>query len=268
MFGIRKEGQEATSIYGTEAAQILWDHINSILSEILPEDNTQLDGLLNGMLNTANERGNEYFKLCSFALRGFVCMKGVPLTDTSICKRILPLYSVINLNEEQFDELSGSADTIMLLPMYLTTNTNIRHTKINARLSDTTYLLEITLTDQVTQITQFENSFDKLKDLWNGIFYPVQMNIMKKEGEADVLFPPYYPVKMMGVENMPDGFTIIKLIAPIYCNYGTNYKKDAKSRKEGLKNKYVGQYINKIFELMGLRMITQLDLSIYIYIYI
>ena len=249
---------------GDILAQALFCKLESAWKESQQFDlDLKLDVILNRLLEEGNKLGIEYYQLCSFILRGCIFLHGNPVARVAHNNILKPMYRSIVLNTDQLKSWTENKGNVILLSKYITTTSYIR-TFTTTPKNKSNYLLKIEFTQDIREIELFQKALDQFNDIWNGIFYPVELSMFSKfKDEFEFLFPPFYPVRVISLEIDPDhGFQIIKLLAPLYVNFGNNYVKDG-IKKEGLTKGTVENYFKKVVELMKLKMVNQIDLSNY-----
>ena len=224
----------------------------------------------NGLYPTFNEQFRKgtkeslkAFNYYAFCLRGAMASLGEYVKKTSKAFRGLDLAPRFI---KKWEEYKGE---IVLLSAY--TSTSKLLSIVDKTFSGNT-LIEFTfLEDQ----KEFVDKLDVFAKVWNGFYYPVDIHRYSKyAGEEEILFPPFYPIRIDNVihRKIPGVKReyIIQVTTPIFLNIGKWTSAIFEDRK-GLIKELEEAHCEKILSLLSNGWIKQLDFSnhtLYKYIYI
>ena len=211
--------------------------------------------MMNRMFRAGNIHGLDLFRIYAFALRGSMFLKGDPVQSDKL------VYRKLELRAEHLKIWKENIGKIVLLNGYTSTS-------MDKQIIQTTYegncIMEFMFTRNVEV---FEESLDKFNNLlWNGVYYPVDIHKYSKiKKEKEILFPPFYPIRILGVSTTDNIKYNIQIEAPIYINTGDVSKS---AWKQDMNQTLSRTYCQKLCKVISFNFIRKVDLSYYIYIYI
>eukprot|EP01022_Parablepharisma_sp_SALTPOND_P013123 TRINITY_DN1731_c0_g1_i1.p1 TRINITY_DN1731_c0_g1~~TRINITY_DN1731_c0_g1_i1.p1 ORF type:complete len:715 (-),score=60.93 TRINITY_DN1731_c0_g1_i1:6570-8714(-) len=139
-------------------------------------------------------QGFELFKNYIFCLKGGMCEKGKPILDKGKV-----VYRGLKLKREAIEEYKAKKGEIVLLAGFTPTTLKEDIVKrfINEQNTDEA-VMEITITEHSEEFNE------KIKHLGfpeeNGVFFPIDISSYSiRPSEAEILFPPFYPIKIIEV---------------------------------------------------------------------
>eukprot|EP01022_Parablepharisma_sp_SALTPOND_P025304 TRINITY_DN585_c0_g1_i3.p1 TRINITY_DN585_c0_g1~~TRINITY_DN585_c0_g1_i3.p1 ORF type:complete len:457 (-),score=69.19 TRINITY_DN585_c0_g1_i3:374-1744(-) len=162
--------------------------------------------MLNLCLRHGMAEGFKLFKEYTFCLKGSMCELGIPVIEKG-----KKLYRSLELSAELLKEYKNNQSKIVLLNAFTSTSTNIEMATKFAR--DNATIFEITLVDLDEKFDKLITEFEFPEE--NGVFFPVDISGKSRIiGEEEVLFPPFYPMKIVDVyEDKINGKPYKKVIA-------------------------------------------------------
>eukprot|EP01022_Parablepharisma_sp_SALTPOND_P025303 TRINITY_DN585_c0_g1_i2.p1 TRINITY_DN585_c0_g1~~TRINITY_DN585_c0_g1_i2.p1 ORF type:complete len:522 (-),score=68.21 TRINITY_DN585_c0_g1_i2:374-1939(-) len=162
--------------------------------------------MLNRYLRYGKAEGFKLFKEYTFCLKGSMCELGIPVIEKG-----KKLYRGLELSEKFLNEYVNNTGKIVLLNAFTSTSTSIEEATEFAR--DNPTIFEITLVDLDEEFDKFITEFKFPEE--NGVFFPVDISEKSYfSKEKEVLFPPFYPMKIVKVcEVKINGKSYKKVIA-------------------------------------------------------
>lgn len=170
----------------------------------------------NGLYKIFNQyiRYGEYVGLKLFREYLF-CLKGamVELGDPMVSKAIL--YRGLTLKKTELEQWEENKGNLALFSAFTSTSkikSQAEGFKGVALPDEVKILLKIEVTDNFSEFKTFLKKFRFIEDC--GIFYPTSIqNYSKYPAEEEVLFPAFYPFKIIDINHTPAG-AVIRLLTP------------------------------------------------------
>lgn len=182
--------------------------------------------MLNLYLRFGNPEGLELFKEYMFCLKGSMCEKGLPVIEKD-----KKLYRGLRLPAGFLEKYREQKGKIVLLNGFTSTTTDpetaMRFMNMGTNFAAT--LMELTLTDFDESFNSFIMEFGFPEE--NGVFFPVDIaKFSEYEGEKEVLFPPFYPIKILDIQTVAGDngapYNKIVISAPFCVNIAGTKVKD------------------------------------------
>ena len=239
----------------------LAERIEELSKGRLPTDiiSAYTDDGLHPMFGRAFKKGKkellDLFRLFRFALRGSMGLLGNFIDSGKI------LFRGLDLKEEHMKRWEDNLGKIVLLNGYTSTSLDKGLCVTGAFKGNC--LMEFRFTKEVEV---FEDSLDVFNKLWNGYYSPVDIHELSAfPGEREILFPPFYPIKIEEItppDLHPDSIFHIVLLVPTYINIGKGGKF---TWKWGYKmTEMVNAYVERLAILVENEQMTKVNLSKYI----
>ena len=155
----------------------------------------------------------EIFRLFAFALRGSMALLG------DLISLPLTVFRGLNLKPEDIERWKDNIGKVVLLNGYTSTSMN-KGVCLSPPFKGNC-LLEFHFTKEVKA---YEECLDVFNGLWSGYYSPVDIHKYSKcPGEKEILFPPFYPIRIKQITppyRHPEGIFHIIIQAPSYINIG------------------------------------------------
>ncbi len=221
-----------------------------------------MDGLyymLNLYLRYGTSDSFNLFREYMFSLKGSMCELGKPVTSKG-----LKLYRGLRWDRKFLDEYKKRQGENVLLNAFVSTTqakeVAMRFAKLGGK-GDSSTLMEVRLVDFDDSFARFVSDFRFPEE--NGVFFPVDISAQSEfADESEVLFPPFYPVRVLEVsEEVINGETFDKIVveAPYCVNIAgkdstANYLKNVSKNQDWNK-----AYLDSITSLCKRRIIDKLS---------
>lgn len=161
--------------------------------------------MLNLYLRYGKFEGFELFKEYMFCLKGSMCQKGKP-----VIKAGLKVYRGLDLGANLLKKYEEKKSKCILLNGF-TSTTHLEEKAMEFAswgCKDTATVMEITLVDFDDLFLNFLKDFEFPEE--NGVFFPVDISEFSEyPKEKEVLFPPFYPIRILDVIKYVRGTKII-----------------------------------------------------------
>ena len=160
--------------------------------------------MLNFYLRTGSTQAFDTFKEINFCLKASMCKEGNPITQLGV------VYRGLGLKAEFLRMYVENKGKCILLNGFTSTtvdkNEAIKFTLMAPHGLKT--LFEIQIVDFDESFAKFINDFGFPEE--NGVFFPVDINQYScYPQEKEVLFPPFYPIRIINVQHMEGYYKII-----------------------------------------------------------
>eukprot|EP01022_Parablepharisma_sp_SALTPOND_P025305 TRINITY_DN585_c0_g2_i1.p1 TRINITY_DN585_c0_g2~~TRINITY_DN585_c0_g2_i1.p1 ORF type:complete len:472 (-),score=47.62 TRINITY_DN585_c0_g2_i1:1533-2948(-) len=212
--------------------------------------------MLNTYLRHEMAEGFNLFKEYIFCLKGSMCELGIPVIEKG--KR---LYRSLNLSAEFIKDYENNKGNIVLLNAFTSTSPDI--TVATKFAHEDATIFEITLVDIDKVFDKFINDFGLTEK--NGVFFPVDIGSQScYPNEKEVVFPPFYPMKIIDVcEDKINGKLYKKVIveAPFSVCTGKNKFLEHYCKRARKDMKWNETSLEKFVELIEKKVINKLTIG-------
>ncbi len=121
--------------------------------------------------------------------------------------------------------------------------------------------LSMKLTDEAGPFSEFLREFNFAEDC--GLFYPCDVSKYSAfREEKEVLFPPFYPFKIVGIAPEKDGVIRIDLLVPRSVCVSTIKNATAKLLMGSAEDAWADEYLRKVCDLVGRGLSSDLSFCI------
>ncbi len=223
--GIVGSDKEVTEAEKKKMDKLIQDLINNKSPENVVRSYTA-EGMyrtLNQYFRYESDVGLEVFRNYTFCLKGSMCEKGISARDMGVTR----VYRGLNLSDKQFKGYEGERGSIVLAAGFTSTTTDegVTRSFLKGDKPGAT-IIKITFVEPRDEFCDFVKQFEFPEE--NGILFPVGVSHLSEfAGEKEVLFPPFYPVKIVGTIRDEGAGNVIYAEAPYsVCSMNDDLVKD------------------------------------------
>ncbi len=217
--------------------------------------------MLNLYLRYGKTEGLELFKEYMFCLKGSMCELGTPITEKDTM-----VYRGLKWDPKFLVEYENKKGQCVLLNGFVSTSMS-REVAVgfadnggNGKGAST--VLEIRLVECDSSYLSFIKRFGFPEE--NGVFFPVNISEYSAyNNEKEVLFPPFYPMKIIDVgTEVIDGKTYSKIVAetPTCVNISGKSRLNNVLKAQTTDIDWKKQYIDSMLRLSERRIVSKLSL--------
>lgn len=188
--------------------------------------------------------GLKLFREYIFCLKGSLSELGVPMNSK------ITVYRGMAIPKSVIDQWAKGINDFGLFSAFTSTSKSRSSVEnfIRPKAEQCGVLMTIELTDSIQEFADYLAKFDFIEDC--GVFYPTNIaKYSKYEVEEEVLFPPFYPFKVVSVAEEGARWNI-KLVVPTHVCLATNKEFQNKSLKFNMFRGKPEEYIKKLCELV------------------
>jgi hypothetical protein len=215
--------------------------------------------MLNLYLRYGNEDGFKLFKEYMFCLKASICQLGEPIVGTG-----QKLYRGLTLSREFLEKYREKKEQIILLNAFTSTTLDKDKTIEFAlrNKGENFVILEMTTVNFDDSFAQFIADFGFPEE--NGVFFPADISKYSAfPSEKEVLFPPFYPMKILDVFNeTADNKSYSKIVAETPYSVSVAGKDLVKKifKGETQENEWNEAYVESLFDLIHKKVVDKLSI--------
>ncbi len=211
--------------------------------------------IINSYLKTGDREQIKVFRNYLFCLKGAMCEMGEPVYKEG--SKIV-VYRGLNMPEGMINEYKGNIGGKVLSSAFMTTTLNQKKAMTFAREGQQAgaTILQINLVDFNQEFADFVAQFEFPEE--NGVYFPISIaKFSQEKDEEEVLFPPFYPLKIIEVK--VDSYCYITAEAPYYVNMAgksaiSNMYKEMPRNADDAK-----EYLNSLIKLVRQKLIDKIS---------
>ena len=222
-----------------------------------------LYSIFNYCLKSGKPDKIEAFKEYAYALRGSMFILGEPILNESNT-----YYRGMTMRKTIFENWKKLVGEYFLFPTYTSTTADLNMAQhfLNSKSLNSGAVSVMIIINLTNDVKPFVEKMKEMKEVYNGIYFPVDIykySVFANKGE--VLFPPFYPFLLKGVEQ-EQSICKITLLAPNYLSFGKMRPRGGELPQSKLMRKSLLDSTNR---LLKFHILNVLDLSkFFLYLFI